>query len=49
MDAKDTASLSINEEKKETTSVLRKPALYFDISLLQRENFVRYLAAIVLR
>ncbi len=49
MDANATTAIVINEEKEECRNILSESLLYLDTSLLARENFVRYLASIVLR
>ncbi len=47
MDAGATTTFTIIGQQKEGRSILRG-ILYFDPLLLKRENFVRYLAAIIL-
>jgi hypothetical protein len=49
MDAIKTSPVEINEEKEELKSILKESPLYLDMSLLERENFLRYLASIVRR
>ncbi len=47
MKADETATFVMNGQHKEVVNILRG-SLYFDPSLLQRENFLRYLASIIL-
>jgi hypothetical protein len=49
MDAKGTAAIELNEEKEELSGIARESPLYLDMSLIERENFLKYLASIVLR
>jgi hypothetical protein len=49
MDAKERAAIEINEEKEEELrNIVSESPLYLDMSFLERENFVRYLASVVL-
>jgi hypothetical protein len=48
MDAKKKAAVEINDRKEELRNILSESPLYLDLSLRERENFVRYLASIVL-
>ncbi len=48
MDAKKSAAVGTNEQKEELRNILSESPLYLDMSFLERENFVRYLAAIFL-
>jgi hypothetical protein len=48
MDAKERAAIKINDQKAALRNRLSKGPLYLDRSFLERENFVRYLVAIVL-
>ncbi len=48
MKEKETVTIMINGQLKEIRKILRGGALYFDPRLLQKENFMRYLAAIIL-
>ena len=46
MDAKRSAAVGINEQKEELKKILSESPLYLDMSFLERENFVRYLATV---
>jgi hypothetical protein len=48
MDANKRAAVGINDQKEELRNILSESPLYLDMSFLERENFVRYLAAIFL-
>ncbi len=48
MKAKGIAAFAINGQQKEVRNILRGISLYIDPSLLQRENFVRFLVSIIL-
>jgi len=48
MDAKRRTAVGINEQKEELRSRTSKSPLYIDQSFREKENFVRYLVAIVL-
>jgi len=48
MDAKERAAIEVNDRKEELRNKLSESPLYIDISFLERENFVRYLVAIIL-
>ncbi len=48
MDADEIATFAINEQQKEVGNILSGSSLYLDMTFLQRENFVRYLASIIL-
>ncbi len=48
MEANETAAFAINGQQKEVINILRGISLYLDPSLLQRENFVRFLVSIIL-
>ena len=39
----------INEQREQLRNILQGSTLYLDRSFLERENFLRYLVAIVLR
>ncbi len=47
MKAKETATGPINEKKKEVNKPAHQNSLYLDKSLLQKEKFHQYLAALV--
>jgi hypothetical protein len=49
MDTKESAAIEIDEQKEEELrSILSESTLYLDMSFLERENFLRYLASILL-
>jgi hypothetical protein len=48
MDTKESAAIEIDEQKEELRSILSESTLYLDKSFLERENFLRYLASILL-
>ncbi len=48
MDANERSCFGINDQKKELKNIMSESSLYFDQSLLKRENFLRYLVALVL-
>ena len=48
MAANERSVIGFNDQKEELRSIVSESPLYLDMSLLERENFVRYLAAIIL-
>ncbi len=49
MVAIETATFAVSMQQQEVTTGVHGSSLYIDPSLLQREDFVRYLVAIILR
>jgi len=48
MDAEQRAAIEINGQKEELSKIVGESPLYLDRSFLERENFLRYLVAVML-
>ncbi len=48
MDAEERAAIEIKKKEEERKNIVRESLLYLDRSFLVRENFMRYLVAVVL-
>lgn len=49
MDAQEKTAFETNEQEEELRNILSEGPLDLDMSLVEREDFVRYLVSIVLR
>ncbi len=49
MDAREEATFAMTNLDKEAGTSARRNSFYFDLSLLKRESFLRYLVSIILR
>jgi hypothetical protein len=49
MDTKERAAIEIDDQQEELRNILSESPLYHDMSFLEREDVLRYFAAVVLQ